>query len=985
MKKVLIIILFVISIISIENASGLRGGATAQYANQDTLVLQTRALFFEKILYYKQRNPNDSMVVAWFTKVLNYSLSLDSIVKQSELSNYLLKSVFSDSLTNRLRSYLDTAATTDSLTARLAAYVRITALTDSLNTRLANYLSLSDFQNYLDSTSSSTTGFAIVNQRNYFTMAQYLDSLVARNKTLILRGSMNMSYRYFSSTSDSLKNDDYYVEVAAPGSILDVNLYLKSAVSSPGREYQVKATTLQGVDLRIYPIHGEKIESLALDSSYNLSVDGMSVTLKSDGAQWWVVDLYDPTNLPSNIVYNNIVNTLERKLNVDTLSAPNLSFNLIGGMNYTGRYVSDFPDSLKNNDYYVQLSSGEAGTDMVMYLKSATLCLFKEYKIKAADLQGDSISIYPISGQQIENLSVNAPYVIKTENTSLTLYSDGLRWRIKDVYNPFTTVTSNITTMLRDSLSAYLNVPSATKFVSSGNTPKVGIYYSTIQLAMASSVAGETIIVLPGTYPEKITLKDGVNLELRKGAVITYSTNDTNAVITDNYTAVTCNITGNGTITRGGTTGKPIFLSNSGSNVFVEADLLSTSNACGIVFCQAGNLTVRARLINSSHGSATNGAVRTTGGRLIIDCDSIYTAGDYSFRTTGGYQLVSLNSVIRSKVSCTGGTQVLKLADVYGTIECSSLGNQTVNCANVYNGVFAMLGGYQTINFSNFYTDNGTSNIYCSAVTSGGAGITYQTITGNTYINSSQNFGSVSPISGGVFGLTDSTTQKIKLERLQGSTTLISCFGTGNYSYDIGTAILTNDTGHCLNVHSGTVNYTGRTMRNNTRLYSTVDQIGGSLYMDVKDSIVNLGGYAAISSVNGSFANIFCPYVFADADSSQAVIWYSPGVLTANEIRNLGDSSATIDCQSSNFMVKGARIKGNIRGGVVAVYNFGSTVGGLILNNCQIINVNPLGNSVKSYDVTDSVIVYGMLQSTYAKASNITFLVGTETASTWVR
>lgn len=979
MKKVLIIILFVISIISIENASGLRGGATAQYANQDTLVLQTRALFFEKILYYKQRNPNDSMVVAWFTKVLNYSLSLDSIVKQSELSNYLLKSVFSDSLTNRLRSYLDTAATTDSLTARLAAYVRITALTDSLNTRLANYLSLSDFQNYLDSTSSSTTGFAIVNQRNYFTMAQYLDSIVARNKSLILRGSMNMSYRYFSSTSDSLKNDDYYVEVAAPGSILDVNLYLKSAVSSPGREYQVKATTLQGVDLRIYPIHGEKIESLALDSSYNLSVDGMSVTLKSDGAQWWVVDLYDPTNLPSNIVYNNIENTLERKLNVDTLSAPNLSFNLIGGMNYTGRYVSDFPDSLKNNDYYVQLSSGEAGTDMVMYLKSATLCLFKEYKIKAADLQGDSISIYPISGQQIENLSVNAPYVIKTENTSLTLYSDGLRWRIKDVYNPFTTVTSNITTMLRDSLSAYLNAPSGTRFVSSGNAPKEGIYYSTVQGAIASGVSGQTIIVLPGTYTEKITLKDGVNLHLMKGAIITYSTNDTNAVITDNYTAVTCNITGNGTITRGGTTGKPIFLSNSGSNVSIEADLLSTSNSCGIVFCQAGKLTVRARLINSSVASSTSGAVRTTGGRLIVDCDSIYTAGDYSFLCTGGYQTVSLKSSLGSKIKCAVGNQTAYLRDVYAILECANGGAQVIQCNDIYNSSITNAGNRQTVNFNNFYTSSNTSTISNGIA----GGYPVQNVTGNEYVFSTTQFGTVAPIASAL-----NSIQTIKLNLLQGPTTLINVTDSLNSSYyDIKRAILTNDTGHCLriNTSAGDVHYSGDIMSCNTSLYSTVEMTGGKLTMVVRDSITNKSGYASLNIGTNAFASIKCPYVVDSSVTGQCVIWYGTGILEADEIRNLADSSATMDIQSSNFMVKGARIKGNYRGGIVSVYNFGSTVGGLILNNCQIINVNPLGNSVKSYDVTDSVIVYGVLQSTYAKASNITFLVGTETASTWVR
>ncbi|MEG7603129.1 hypothetical protein, partial [Listeria monocytogenes] len=53
--------------------------------------------------------------------------------------------------------------------------------------------------------------------------------------------------------------------------------------------------------------------------------------------------------------------------------------------------------------------------------------------------------------------------------------------------------------------------------------------------------------------------------------------------------------------------------------------------------------------------------------------------------------------------------------------------------------------------------------------------------------------------------------------------------------------------------------------------------------------------------------------------SSQTVVWYGTGVLEADEIRNLADSSSAMDIQSSNFMVKGARIKSNVRGGVVAV------------------------------------------------------------------
>lgn len=822
MKKLTLLILLTL-ILQFSDGFG-------QYASQDSLVQQTRKLFFEDLRYFKQNYPNDSMLVAYYKKMLGYALALDSTVKQSNLTAYLLKAVLTDSLTNRLSYYLRIAALTDSLNARFNVYTKLSALTDSLNNRLGGYLTNSAWEGSRD-----TSTVAYKNLPNKFNRAQYMDTLAAKIKQLFL----------------------------------------------------------------------------------------------------------------------------------------------YGGISWKGRYISEAEDSLYANDYYVQIGLAEANTNPVLYLKSVgDVKPYTEYKLKVLTLQGDSLSIYPTESESIENLSAGNPYVLKTDGISLTIYSDGGQWRIKDLLNPYTAFLKDTNWIrantLKDSLSRYTKLIDSVKYVSPGYTINSGRYFSSIQTAITFSGSGTLINVLPGTYAEKIVLKDGVNLQFSKGAILTYGVNDTNALMTDNYTAVNCVISGSGTFTRGGTTGNPIYLTNAGSRVSVEGDLFSTSNACGVAYCIAGQLKIKARLVNSSVASKTYGAIRCSGGNNIAEVDSIYTDGDYSFYCAGGIQTIYLKTSLKSEMRCAVSIQTAYLIDVYNDIRCINSGSQTISCNNIYAGQVENSGKLQSLDFTNFYSSTNSSFIS----TTGGA----QYITGKQFIYSSTNFGAVAPLScSGQYQL-----QVVKLDILKGPTTLINVIANGTSYYDINQCILTNDTGHCLKIDSGSVHYTGGIMRNNTSLYACVEILGGDLMMQMSDTISNKGGYAALNVGTNAFAHITCPYI-VDSSSSQAVIWYGRGILEADEIRNLQDDASAIDTKSSNLTIKNARIKSNTAGGVIAVKNFGSTWGGLTLDNCRVINVNPLGNSVKSYDVTDSVFVYGSLLSNYAKNSNITFLVGSETVSTLVK
>src|SRR4051794_17790531 len=63
-------------------------------------------------------------------------------------------------------------------------------------------------------------------------------------------------------------------------------------------------------------------------------------------------------------------------------------------------------------------------------------------------------------------------------------------------------------------------VPAKTKYVSAAYGALESPYFSTIQAAVDAAVAGDHIVVYPGTYNEQVTLKNGVHFSFRPGVTI---------------------------------------------------------------------------------------------------------------------------------------------------------------------------------------------------------------------------------------------------------------------------------------------------------------------------------------------------------------------------------------------------------------------------------------------------------------------------------
>jgi len=129
--------------------------------------------------------------------------------------------------------------------------------------------------------------------------------------------------------------------------------------------------------------------------------------------------------------------------------------------------------------------------------------------------------------------------------------------------------------------------------------------YLTVQAAITAASSGYTIFVMPGSYDEQITLKDGVDLWLSEGTTLTYSNAANTSGIIDNGVAVNCVIDGFGKLTRTVATG---------------------SNANVLRLTGASTLKVRVQSVYVVDGGGTTEAVFVTNGNLKWTGD-IYAPG----------------------------------------------------------------------------------------------------------------------------------------------------------------------------------------------------------------------------------------------------------------------------------------------------------------------------------------------------------------------
>jgi len=175
---------------------------------------------------------------------------------------------------------------------------------------------------------------------------------------------------------------------------------------------------------------------------------------------------------------------------------------------------------------------------------------------------------------------------------------------------------------------------SASKIANTNIVAKSGGDYDTIQSAVDAAQAGTTIVVYPGEYAEKVTLKDGVSL---------VGTDRKNCIIRKD-------VAGNGSLGE---------------------HLVTLTNG------EVRNLT-----LNNTHAGYSSTAIMITGGGIVENCDLLATYHDVViFNGTGGRISNCYITGGQDTVSCAQGTAIIDNCTVICSINDPlwiGNGNQTV-------------------------------------------------------------------------------------------------------------------------------------------------------------------------------------------------------------------------------------------------------------------------------------------------------------------
>lgn len=386
--------------------------------------------------------------------------------------------------------------------------------------------------------------------------------------------------------------------------------------------------------------------------------------------------------------------------------------------------------------------------------------------------------------------------------------------------------------------------------------------------------------------------------------------------------------------------------SNDKSSLNINSDTIyttATSNGYS-------NMVVAANVINShviandfSNQTITshkaNVASNSSGGTQIINVNVLGAAENYGT----GKQFVTadiINGNCINNVATNSATQTIN-ASIINNQVLNFLGTQYVTCGeinSIADGIYNS--GKQFVNIGKINVDNGVFSAY-SAVGGG--------LNGETY-------GSIGEI--------------------LSSKNIIMGFNNFKVTLKIGSCELTNDSGHVLRgVNNSEFNITFGKIKSAATTYAAIYLFNTAKFTGLFLDSVNSGGGSAIEVNSGCVANITGSYFINSSPLIQTVVWYGSGILKADIIENLADSVATIDSQSQDFLIKGARIKGDTPGGVVAI----GVNNGLILDECRIINLNSGGYSIDSYSGNRQITIYNLYSTTAANSANCELIVGTAT------
>jgi hypothetical protein len=155
--------------------------------------------------------------------------------------------------------------------------------------------------------------------------------------------------------------------------------------------------------------------------------------------------------------------------------------------------------------------------------------------------------------------------------------------------------------------NVYVSAGSGTDTRTSLNKYSVSKPFATVAAAISAAASGDTVVIYAGTYNERLTLKDGVNLYFNEGAILGGAQSGSGEILMkDNAVAVTCSILGRGTYTISSSSNGRILSLQAASNVTWEFKS-ATNSTSGFNFISlqdtaSSNLIMRGDSVTTSSG-----------------------------------------------------------------------------------------------------------------------------------------------------------------------------------------------------------------------------------------------------------------------------------------------------------------------------------------------------------------------------------------------
>lgn len=147
--------------------------------------------------------------------------------------------------------------------------------------------------------------------------------------------------------------------------------------------------------------------------------------------------------------------------------------------------------------------------------------------------------------------------------------------------------------------------------------------FKTLVAAKTAAVAGDCVLVRPGTFNETNLLKNDVNWLFMPGATVAYTGAGTEAIFDDGGSAIECNIWGQGNFSNTGSNSAGVIdISNLNSAVTLQGMVLTVANNGIAVNLSAGNLVIRATSIIST-GNVSAGVATVSGGNLLLRVEEV--------------------------------------------------------------------------------------------------------------------------------------------------------------------------------------------------------------------------------------------------------------------------------------------------------------------------------------------------------------------------